>query len=334
MTEFLTNVKIQLTGLVYKTNEVKILSKVCVIGSINMDLVLNTKNLPKKGETILVKDIIKIPGGKGANQAVAASRLGCQVSFVGAVGKDENGQILLESMEKDGVRLEDINIMEGTSTGVAIITVDRDGNNTICVVSGANMELNLEDVEKSKSSIENSDVVITQLETPIEIGEKAFKIAKEFNKITILNPAPAMEIKGEILKYTDIIIPNETEAFELTGVEITDLEKARESAEVFLNKGVKFVVITLGSRGAAVISKEHSMIVPAFKVKAIDTTAAGDSFIGAMSSKLGQLRELNFENIIEAVTLGNKVSSITVTREGAQSSIPTLAEVRDVYGEV
>lgn len=299
-----------------------------------MDLVLNTNKLPKKGETILVKDIVKIPGGKGANQAVAASRLGCQVSFIGAVGKDENGQMLLESMKKDGVNLEDINIMEDKSTGIAIITVDQKGNNTICVVSGSNMALTLEDGEKSKSSIQNSDVVITQLETPIEVGEKAFKVAKEFNKITILNPAPAMKIDGEILKYTDIIVPNETEAFELTGIEVTDLEKAQKSAEFFLNKGVKFVVITLGSKGAAVISKDDSLIVPAFKVKAIDTTAAGDSFIGAMASELGKLKEVNFKNIIQAVTLGNKVSSITVTREGAQSSIPTLKEVKEVYGEL
>lgn len=316
------------------TNEVENLNKVCVVGSINMDLVLKSRALPKMGETILIDELFKIPGGKGANQAVAASRLGCEVNFLGAVGKDENGEILLNSMKKDKINIDNISINENCETGIAIINVDENGNNTICVVSGANMKMKSENIEAMSEVIKLSDVIITQLETPMEVGAQAFKIAKNFNKITILNPAPAAKIGQDLLSYTDIIVPNETEAFELTGIEVNDIESAKMAAEKFFSKGVKFVVITLGSKGAAIISNKESKIVPAFKVKAIDTTAAGDSFIGAMAKKISENGELNFESIVEAVTLGNKVSSITVTREGAQSSIPYLEEVKELYCEI
>lgn len=310
------------------------MNKVCVVGSINMDLVLKSRALPKMGETILIDELFKIPGGKGANQAVAASRLGCEVNFLGAVGKDENGEILLNSMKKDKINIDNISINENCETGIAIINVDENGNNTICVVSGANMKMKSENIEAMSEVIKLSDVIITQLETPMEVGAQAFKIAKNFNKITILNPAPAAKIGQDLLSYTDIIVPNETEAFELTGIEVNDIESAKMAAEKFFSKGVKFVVITLGSKGAAIISNKESKIVPAFKVKAIDTTAAGDSFIGAMAKKISENGELNFESIVEAVTLGNKVSSITVTREGAQSSIPYLEEVKELYCEI
>lgn len=174
--------------------------------------------------------------------------------------------------------------------------------------------------------------MISQFETPEEITLKAFKKAKEFGKVTILNPAPAKKIDEELLKVTDIIVPNETEAEVLTGIKVENLEDAKKAAEVFLNKGVKFVIITLGSRGAAVIGEDFSEVVPAFKVNAIDTTAAGDSFIGGLSSKL-DVKSLNKENLIKAVTFGNKVSSIAVQRKGAQPSIPYLKEVEEVYGE-
>lgn len=194
------------------------------------------------------------------------------------------------------------------------------------------MTINEEEIDKSEKALKESDILISQFETPEEITLKAFKKAKEFGKVTILNPAPAKKIDEELLKVTDIIVPNETEAEVLTGIKVENLEDAKKAAEVFLNKGVKFVIITLGSRGAAVIGEDFSEVVPAFKVNAIDTTAAGDSFIGGLSSKL-DVKSLNKENLIKAVTFGNKVSSIAVQRKGAQPSIPYLKEVEEVYGE-
>ena len=216
---------------------------------------------------------------------------------------------------------------------MAVITVNKNGNNSITVISGSNMTLNKDEIEKSKEIIENSDILISQFEVPEEVILEAFKIAKENNKITILNPAPAKKIDEELLKSTDIIIPNETEAELLTGIKVNDLESAKLAANGLLEKGVKFVIVTLGSKGAAVISKEGGQIVEAYKVKAIDTTAAGDSFIGGLSSKL-DIENLSFENLLKAVKFANKVSSITVQRKGAQPSIARLEEVIEIYGEV
>lgn len=213
-----------------------------------------------------------------------------------------------------------------------MIMVNKNGNNSIIVVPGSNMTINREDIKASKEAIIESDILISQFETPVDVTLDAFRIAKNLNKITILNPAPAKSIDDELLKYTDIIIPNETEAELITGVKVDDLESAKVAASKIIEKGVKFVIITLGSKGAAIISKNEAKIVDAFKVNAIDTTAAGDSFIGGLSSKLNT-SELTFENLIEAVRFGNKVSSIAVQRKGAQPSIPYLKEVLEVYKE-
>lgn len=309
------------------------MNKVCVLGSINMDLVIKVNEMPKEGETILSESFEKIAGGKGANQAVAARRCGNIVSMIGKIGKDDNGKILKGLLEEDSIDTNLIFEDENEPTGMAVITVNKNGNNSITVISGSNMTLNKDEIEKSKEIIENSDILISQFEVPEEVILEAFKIAKENNKITILNPAPAKKIDEELLKYTDIIIPNETEAELLTGIKVNDLESAKLAANGLLEKGVKFVIVTLGSKGAAVISKEDGQIVKAYKVKAIDTTAAGDSFIGGLSSKL-DIENLSFENLLKAVKFANKVSSITVQRKGAQPSIARLEEVIEIYGEV
>lgn len=308
------------------------MNKVCVLGSINMDLVIKVNEMPKEGETILSKSFEKIAGGKGANQAVAAKRCGNMVSMIGKIGRDDNGQILKTLLDEEGIDTSLIFEDYNEPTGMAMITVNNRGNNSITVISGSNMTLNKSEIDRSKEVIQDSDILISQFETPEEITLEAFKIAKENNKITILNPAPAKRIDEELLKYTDIIIPNETEAELLTGVEVNDLETAKGASKELLERGVKFVIITLGSKGAAVISKEDGQVVPAFKVNAVDTTAAGDSFIGGLSSKL-DTENLGFENLLKAVKFGNKVSSITVQREGAQPSIARLVEVIEVYGE-
>lgn len=309
------------------------MNKVCVLGSINMDLVIKVNEMPKEGETILSESFEKIAGGKGANQAVAARRCGNIVSMIGKIGKDDNGKILKGLLEEDSIDTNLIFEDENEPTGMAVITVNKNGNNSITVISGSNMTLNKDEIEKSKEIIENSDILISQFEVPEEVILEAFKIAKENNKVIILNPAPAKKIDEELLKSTDIIIPNETEAELLTGIKVNDLESAKLAANGLLEKGVKFVIVTLGSKGAAVISKEDGQIVEAYKVKAIDTTAAGDSFIGGLSSKL-DIENLSFENLLKAVKFANKVSSITVQRKGAQPSIARLEEVIEIYGEV
>lgn len=308
------------------------MNKICVLGSMNMDMVLKVKAMPKVGETLLSRSMEKIPGGKGANQAVAARRSGAEVYMISKVGLDENGLILTEELKKDNINTEYVFKDEKDTTGVAIITVNDEGDNSIIVVSGANMALSYEDIKSTERLIEESHIVIAQFETPEHITLEAFKIAKSYGKVTILNPAPAKQINEELLKYTDIIIPNETEAQVLTGIEVKDTHSAKLAANSFLEKGVKWVIITLGDKGAAVISKEILEIVPAYKVEAIDTTAAGDSFIGGFSSKLN-IKALTKENIISSVRFGNKVSSIAVQRPGAQPSIPYLEEVLETYKE-
>lgn len=308
------------------------MNKICILGSINMDLVVSVDKMPLVGETIFSDNFKLAHGGKGANQAVASQRLGSEVYIISKVGNDAYGLQILNSLEIENINVANVFKDDVNPTGTAIITVNSEGNNSIIVVAGANMTLNLDEIDKCKDVITSSDIIVAQFETPIEITMEAFKFAKENGVITILNPAPAKEIPHELLKYTDIIVPNETEATTLTGINVKDLESAKEAANIFLNNSVKYVIITLGDKGAAVISKEYGVLIPAYKVNAIDSTAAGDSFIGAISSKLKK-SNLNITSLVEAVKFGNKVSAIAVQREGAQPSIPFLKEINDIYGE-
>ena len=308
------------------------MNKVCIVGSLNMDTVLKVENIVKVGQTITSNSMEKFPGGKGANQAVAARRSGSEVYMVGKVGVDGDGEFLVKQLETDDINTEFILRDDKTPTGSAIIMVEDLGDNSIIIVPGTNMNITKEEIINAKEVIEKCDMVITQFETPYEVALESFKLAKEFGKITILNPAPAKNIDDELLKYTDIIIPNETEAQTLTGIKVTDLESAKEAASKFREKGVKWVIITLGSKGAALISEDDMEIIAAYKVDAVDTTAAGDSFIGGLSSKL-DVNNLNKETLIKAIRFGNKVSSIAVCKEGAQVSIPYLEEVIRLRGE-
>ena len=307
------------------------MNKVCVLGSMNMDLVVNVTDIPRVGETILSKSFEKIAGGKGANQAVAAKRCGAEVAMIAKIGKDENGQILKNKLEEDNIDVKYVFEDKKEATGMALIMINENGNNSIVVVAGSNMTIDEYEIEASVEKIKESDILISQFETSEEMTLKAFKSAKEFGKVTILNPAPAKKINEELLKVTDIIVPNETEAEVLTGIRVDTLEDVNKAGQAFLEKGVKFVIITLGSKGAAVIGKDFYELVPAYKVNAIDTTAAGDSFIGGLSSKL-EVKNINKESLIRAVNFGNKVSSISVQRKGAQPSIPYLKEIEEIYG--
>lgn len=308
------------------------MNKICILGSINMDVVVKVNSMPKVGETIIGNNLMNIPGGKGANQAVAAKRSGASVYMLGKVGLDSNGNRLIEELKKDQINVDHIYKDESKPTGTAIITVDESGNNSIIVVPGANMRITQQELNMATEVIKSCNILIAQFETNMDIIIEAFKIAKEYGVITILNPAPAKQVPDELLQYIDVIVPNETEAFELTKVQVNDLKTAKESAEIFLNKGVKYVIVTMGEKGAALIGDEGCEIIPAYNVSAVDTTAAGDSFIGALASKL-EGSDVNYDNLKSAVVFGNKVSSIAVQREGAQPSIPTVDEVMKIYKE-
>ncbi|MGL4653490.1 ribokinase [Cetobacterium sp.] len=303
------------------------MKKIVVVGSINMDLVTICERAPRGGETLLGKKFMQIPGGKGANQAVAIGKMNSSVSMLGKIGKEGMGDILLNSMKNDGVDVSNIEYCD-EATGIAKIIVEDNGQNRIIVVPGANYSVDNDYVDRHIETIKNSDIVVAQLEIPVETVKYTLQKAKEFGKTTILNPAPARELDAEIISNSDYIIPNETELEILSGIPVTDEASVEAAAAILLEMGVKGLIVTLGSKGCMFISKEMKKSFPAYKVKAIDTTAAGDSFIGGFVN--GLAAGLTFE---AAIDRGTRVAAISVTRIGAQTSIPTLEEVLNFKGE-
>lgn len=303
------------------------MNKVTVIGSINLDTNLRVERMVKPGETIHAKEHYSAAGGKGANQAVAAARSGCVTSFIGAVGNDAPGSEMLNLLKQEKIDISGITTVNNESTGQAFISVDDQGQNSITIYAGANYDVNVKDIEQKSELIASSDFVIAQFETPVDATIRGFEIAHANGVRTILNPAPAMaKIPVELLKLTDMIAPNETEAETITQVHVTDEASARQAAAKLHELGVKAVIITIGSKGAFYDFNGQSELVPAFKVKAVDTTAAGDTFIGAMASLL----KPDFSNLPEAIVFANKASSLTVQRYGAQPSIPYKKEILQV----
>lgn len=303
------------------------MNTITVIGSINFDRTIRVKYMPKPGETIHTEEIFSAGGGKGANQAVAAQRSGANTRFIGAVGNDSAGDMLKDLLLDEGIDLTGVQTLEKQATGRAYITVDDQGENSIMIHSGANTAFTPEDVERYKHLIQESDFVVAQFESALDSTIKAFSLAHEIGVKTILNPAPALEeVPEELLRVTDIIIPNETETEILTGITVNDEDSLQEAADALHSLGVQVIIITIGSKGAfySLVDGE-SGIVPAFKVSAVDTTAAGDTFIGAMVSVL----EKDFSNLTTAIKYGNKASSLTVQRYGAQPSIPYQKELTD-----
>lgn len=301
------------------------MNKVTVIGSINLDWTIRVARMAKPGETLHTKEIFTAGGGKGANQAIAAQRLGADTSFIGAVGEDrEVSQTMLELLHEDGINCQGIATLSNHKTGQAFVIVDDDSENLIYVHGGANMAFKPEHVDQNRDLIIQRDFVVAQFETPIDCTTEAFKIARQNGVVTILNPAPAIDqIPEELLKVTDMIVPNETETEVITGIKITDQVSMVNAAEKFHALGIKAVLITLGSQGTFYSYAGKTAIIPALKVNAVDTTAAGDTFIGALSSVLNK----DFSNLEDAIKFSNKASSITVQRFGAQPSIPYLKEM-------
>jgi len=296
--------------------------KIIVIGSTNTDMVIKTDHLPLPGETILGGKFFMNPGGKGANQAVAASRLGGDVAFIAKTGNDIFGEQSIENLRKEGVNTENMVVDQENPSGVALITVDSQAENCIVVAPGSNMTLDPDDINKAIKQIEMAEIVLLQLEIPIETVEYAAQIAYRNNKKVILNPAPAQKLSNSILKTVCILTPNETEAEILTGVKVTNIDTAKKAAQILLKKGVEIVIITLGANGAFIHTDSLSELISAPEVKAVDTTAAGDTFNGALAVAVSE----GF-NISEAVQFANKAASIAVTRLGAQVSTPCRAEL-------
>lgn len=301
------------------------MNKITVVGSVNLDTTIRTENFPKPGETIHSKEVFTNGGGKGANQAIAAARSGALVNFIGAVGNDDGGKTLVDLLDQDGINTVGIAHLDSVRTGSAYVTVDYSGENSIVIYGGANQEISNEHILKNQETISSSDYVIAQLETNLESIERSFEIAQKGSAATILNPAPALEMLPEkIIHATDILIPNEIELETIIGVKITSESNLVSAANKIHELGVKVLIVTLGSKGAFYsIAEGKSGLVPAFEVPAVDTTAAGDTFIGAFASKLSH----DLQNIEEAITYASKAASLTVQRYGAQPSIPYEAEL-------
>ncbi len=295
-----------------------------VLGSINMDMVARVGYMPKNGETLTAEKFYINPGGKGANQAVAIAKLGGEVKMVGKVGADANGKALIENLEKNGVDAQFVTVAEGVNTGIAMIIVE-DGDNRIILDKGANHAFTKEDVDEGLASAKAGDILIMQLEVPLEIVEYASSIAQRVGMTVILNPAPAIPLPDELLSKVDIISPNESETEILTGVSPSDEVHLALAVKKFYQKGVKKVIITMGSRGSAIAEGQTITYIEPRKVKAVDTTSAGDTFVGACAVMLTKGKTLE-----ESARFASVASSITITREGAAQSIPTLEEVEEV----
>lgn len=301
---------------------VKVMSKIVVVGSSNTDMVIQSEHLPAPGETILGGEFFMNPGGKGANQAVAAAKLGGDVVFVARVGDDIFGQEAVAGFKLEGINTDFIVTDPEQPSGVATIMVDAKGENCIAVASGANNMLSPADVDQAMAQVDAADVLLMQLETPIETIEYVASLGSEKGKTVILNPAPAQALSDELLAKIDVITPNETEAEMLTGINVENLADAEKAAQALRDKGIGTVIITMGSQGAFVLSDSFTGMVATRKVEAVDTTAAGDTFNGALAVGMA-----NGQAIEEALAFANKAATISVTRLGAQASVPSLAEL-------
>lgn len=296
--------------------------KILVVGSSNTDMVIKTHKFPAPGETILGGRFLMNAGGKGANQAVAAARLGGVVAFVGKIGDDIFGKQAVQQLEDEGINVDFVAVDPENPSGVAMITVDRNAENSIVVAPGSNGTLTSADFDKATTKLDESDFVLMQLEIPIPTVEYIARQAAQKQKKVILNPAPAASLSGELLKNLYLITPNETEAELLTGIKVTDEASALKAAAILHEKGVGAVIITMGAAGAFLSEGGNAEMIKAPKVEAVDTTAAGDTFNGALAVALAEGKTLT-----ESIAFANKAASISVTRIGAQSSVPFRKEI-------
>jgi ribokinase len=296
--------------------------KLVVVGSSNMDLVVRSPRIPVPGETILGGDFLMVPGGKGANQAVAIARLGVHCIFVARLGDDVFGRKSLENFRKENVDTGYVMLTQDTPSGVALITVDEAGNNAIVVAPGANARLSPEDVYRAQAEICSAKAVVAQLEIPLATVHCVAELAHRAGVAFILNPAPAQELSPSLLAMVTAVTPNETEAQILTGVQVVDPESACRAADRLLDMGVKAAIVTMGSKGFLLAEGETREYVAAEKVNAVDTTAAGDAFTGSLAVGVARGQSLR-----EAALFANRAAALCVTKMGAQPSMPTMEEV-------
>lgn len=294
---------------------------VAVIGSLNMDLVIGTPRFPQPGETLLAGPFATASGGKGLNQALAAARQGARTRLVGSVGDDAHGAELRAVAAADGIDVDGIVTRPGCPSGVALITVAPDGQNTILVAPGANERTDLAQIA-ADAAVVHAPIVLAQLEVPLEVVHQALARARHAGHRTILNPAPAVALSDELLACCDLLVPNETEAALLTGIDTGDVAGAERAARVLLGRGVGAVVVTLGARGALYVDATSSIVVPPFAVDAIDATAAGDAFCGTLAAALGDALPVR-----DALRRASAAGALATTVRGASPSLPTAAAV-------
>jgi ribokinase len=302
--------------------------RILVVGSSNTDMIIRLDRIPQPGETILGGEFVVAAGGKGANQAVAAARSGGDVTFIARTGSDMFGENAIAGFVQDGIHTDYIVRDKAAPSGVAMIFVAKDGENSIAVASGANGRLSPADVKRARAAFAEANAVVLQLETPLETIETAAALAAKASVPIILNPAPARILPGRVLKLVSILTPNETEATLLTGITVKDERSAAQAAKKLRARGVSIVILTLGARGAFVATDSVQQLVPGFRVSAVDTTAAGDVFNGALAVGLGEGGSL-----LEAVRFANAAAAISVTRLGAQPSAPKRKEIQALCGE-
>ena len=302
------------------------MTDIVVLGSLNMDLVVRAQHIPRPGETVRGEQFSTIPGGKGANQAAAAARLGAKVEMIGRVGADSFGPILLDNMRAQGVGVSHVLADPDAPSGIAMIILDAEGENSIVVAPGANGRVSLEDVEAARDLLRQGRYLIMQFEIPLDVVRDAMKLAGQLGLQVILNPAPAYPAEPELLLGARYLVANESEAQTLTGIEVINLAVARRAGSALLEMGLPHVILTLGADGALLLTSEEVVHVPARKVKVVDTTAAGDAFIGGLAVAL-----LKGFTLVEAVRYATCAGTLATTVLGAQTSLPSASRVQAFY---
>jgi ribokinase len=298
-------------------------NSILVVGSANMDMVVKARRFPDPGETVFGEQFGMYPGGKGANQAVCIAKLGGKVFFIGKMGKDIFRERLSLSMQENGVRLNRLAIDPEEATGIALISVDASGQNEIIVAAGSNMKLLPTDIERERSIFGEVRVVLLQLEIPLSTVTRTVQLARKQGVTVILNPAPARRLPKTLLRMIDYLTPNEKELEQLSGISVSSVRTAQCAAEVLLERGVANVLVTMGARGCLLVNGGAPKLFPSYTVKAVDTTAAGDAFNGALAYSLA-----SGSTLVEAIPFANAVAAFSVTRMGAQCSMPTLREIQ------
>lgn len=302
------------------------MKNIVVIGSINTDMVVRTPKIPTAGETLLGHSFISTGGGKGANQAVAAARLNGQVCLVGKIGDDTLGKTAIDNFRKEKLDTNHISVDQKLPSGVAFIVVNERGENIIVVAPGANGGLTRQEIQDAEAAIRQADIVLLQLEIPLETVLEGVVLAKKHHRMVVLNPAPAAQLSDELLRCVDIIVPNQSEAQLLTGIQVNDIASAQSASVLLHEKGIPAVVITMAEKGAYISSKYFNGLVPGFTVgTVVDTVAAGDTFCAALAIGISEGNPIE-----KAVEFANAAAAISVTRHGAQNSAPYRREVDEL----